>query len=188
MRPVIDFPSRGMSTETVPLNRVRWTLLSITILRHVTVHTPSPALKRRSSLRKVTPYVKKKKKKKKTQRCFKRGAIYLVAVWCRCLLWLSHFLCIRSLARQQWWGNVNGLQILKEERSGETEAAMFVCVCVVWRGCTSCVYACARGRGGGGGAVCRQYSRWMVAVAYCTCWETGNIHCWLLNIHCATEY
>lgn len=55
--------------------------------------------------------------------------VYLTAERCRCLRWLSHFLCVRSFARQQWWCKDNGLQILKEERSGETEAAMFMCVC-----------------------------------------------------------
>lgn len=58
---------------------------------------------------------------------------YLLAEWCTYLLWLSNFLCIRSLARQQWCA-VSGLQILKEERRGVTHAAIFVCQ-------TSCAWA-----------------------------------------------
>ena len=74
---------------------------------------------------------------------------YLVTVWCKCLLWFSYFLWTRSLPRQQWWCNAKPLQILKEERSGETEAAMFMCIVqhiaslCQW-GCTRC--ACARVR------------------------------------------
>lgn len=112
------------------------------------------------SLRKVIPYINRGK----TAGFFKRGVVYLVAEWCRCLLWLSHFLCIRSLARQQWWCNVNGLQILKEERSGETEAAMFVCVCR--RACARRACVCAWERRGGGSSMYTKHL--MNDKLYCT--------------------
>lgn len=150
MRPVIDFPSRGMSTETVPLNRVRWTLLSITILRHVTVHTPSPALKRRSSLRKVTPYVKKKKKKKN-----RSGVLNVVPFTSSPsgvgVSFDSHIFCASAV----WPGSSDGVTLTGYKSWRRSVAVKqrppCLCVCVVWRGCTSCVYACARGRGGGAG-------------------------------------
>lgn len=149
IRSVIDLPAKGL-----PLNRpsLSWTVKPAVNHHPLTRDGTHAFAGAEASL--IPPQSNTGHLQKK-QRCCERAALYLVADWCRCLLWLSHFLCIRSLARQQWWCNVNGLQILKEERSGETEAAMFVCVCicVLWRVCSSCACACARGRKGGR-AVC----------------------------------
>lgn len=101
------------------LYRLQWILLTVTIW-HLTYGTRTASTGAETPLSIPSVYFNK------TWHYFQCDNVYLLTEWYRCLLWLSNFLCIRSLARQQWKCAVNGEQILKEERRGEIEAAIFV--------------------------------------------------------------